>query len=325
MKTIFFCHHLFLGSKHPGHQLYQYSWPSPRYSEWRRVGAQPAGLVPKHKQRAGPGFGRTHALGPGMGKSGGLTRGLGTEAQATGAEPTQHTCHPALLPLVNPQPHDIHRCLSQGPCSRYRLEIATALAGFTRPVAQPLARCPPAACGDSVLAGTRTPTSAHACFRTRNGEEQGPNLRAWYRSRSNRRRADPAHSQPRPAPAREPPATWSSPPPQSGALFSLPPRNCHSASGVHQTHGSALGTVPARGLWRFCPRRNSDAHTMGKSGGRPSIITTPPCSRLQTLSRITFTAASVRVPWSAIAGARCPLTGGPAATHNPCQPQGCPI
>ena len=62
------------------------------------------------------------------------------------------------------------------------------------------------------------------------------------------------------APARESPAASRSPPPQSGALFSLLPRNCRSASGIHQTRGPALGTVPARGLWRLCARRNSDAH-----------------------------------------------------------------
>ena len=111
-------------------------WPSPRH------GARPWPVEILCLQELGRPQARTHALGPGTGKRGGLTCGLGTEAQATGAELTQHTRNPALLPLANPQPHGVHRRLSQGPCSRYRLEIATAPAGFTRPVAQPSARCP---------------------------------------------------------------------------------------------------------------------------------------------------------------------------------------
>ena len=79
--------------------------PSPWHSERRRTVAQPAGLVPKHKQRAKPlevlhlqdPDAHRHALGPGMQEERGNTRGLGTEAQATGAEPAQHTCNPALL------------------------------------------------------------------------------------------------------------------------------------------------------------------------------------------------------------------------------------
>ena len=122
------------------------------------------GLVPKHKQRAPsqPSTlttppcsrlrtrrnldarrppARTHALGPGTGKSGGRPS----------------TLLPRHAPAREPQPHHFHRRLSQGPSSRYRLEIATAPAGFTRPVAQPSAQCPPTACGGSVLAGTQTP------------------------------------------------------------------------------------------------------------------------------------------------------------------------
>ena len=86
---------------------------------------------------------------------------------------TQHSCNLALLLFANPQPHGVHRGLSQGPSSHYRLEIGTAPAGFTRPVAQPSARCPPVACGGSVLAGTRMPTSVHACIRAANGTERG--------------------------------------------------------------------------------------------------------------------------------------------------------
>ena len=80
---------------------------------------------------------------------------------------------PLPLLFANPQRHGTHRRLSQGPSSHYCLEIATAPAGFMRPMAQPSVRCPPAACGCSVLVGTWTPTSVHARFRAGNGEERG--------------------------------------------------------------------------------------------------------------------------------------------------------
>ena len=114
------------------------------------------------------------------------------------------------------------------------------------------------------------PTSAPARFRARNGGERG----------------GPSTLSTPPAPACEPLAALRSPPPQSGALFSLPTRNCHSASGVHQTLGSALGTVPTRGLWRFCARRirtptSAHAHFRAGNGGErggPSMLSNPPCS-----------------------------------------------
>ena len=43
------------------------------------------------------------------------------------------------------------------------------------------------------------------------------------------------------------------------ALFSLPPINCHSASGVLETRVPPIGTVHASDLWRFCGHRVSDA------------------------------------------------------------------
>ena len=75
----------------------------------------------------------------------------------------------------------------------------------------------------------------------------------------------PSRLAPRSAPTREPPAALSSPLPQSGALFSVPPRYCQSASGFYQTHGPALGTVPDRGLWRFCAGRKPDAHPLAST------------------------------------------------------------
>ena len=50
---------------------------------------------------------------------------------------TQQARNPAMLPPASPQPHRVHRRLSQGSSSRHHLETATAPAGFTRPVAQP--------------------------------------------------------------------------------------------------------------------------------------------------------------------------------------------
>ena len=45
--------------------------------------------------------------------------------------------------------------------------------------------------------------------------------------------------------------------PQACALFSILPRNCHSAIGAHKTHVSPIGTACASDLWRFCARRVS--------------------------------------------------------------------
>ena len=159
--------------------------------------------------------------------SGGLTRRPVTEAQAMDADSSHSQPRPAPV-LEPPQPHRIHRRLRQGPSSRYHLEITTAPVGSMRPQAQPSVQCQPVACGGSVLAGTQMPTSAHGRWRAGNGKEQGSNPHAWYRSTSNG--ADPSHSQPCPAPVREPPAASRSMLPQAGALFFLPPRNCHSAS-----------------------------------------------------------------------------------------------
>ena len=183
-------------------------------AEFTRHAAQPSAQCPPVACGGSvlAGFGRpparTHALGPGTGKNRALPASLVPKHKQRA--PTQHTRNPALLLFANPQPHRVHHRLSQGHSSHYRLEIATAPAGFTRPVDQPSAQCPPAASGGSVLAGTRTPTSAHARFRAGNEGRAG---------------ADPSHSQPLPAPAAS-----HSPLPHPGALFSLPPGNCHSAS-----------------------------------------------------------------------------------------------
>ena len=57
--------------------------------------------------------------------------------------------------------------------------------------------------------------------------------------------------------------------PQAGALCSLLPRNCHSASGVLETHLPALGTVHASDLWSFSAYRVSNTHE-GRPGQGPS-------------------------------------------------------
>ena len=70
---------------------------------------------------------------------------------------------------------------------------------------------------------------------------------------------------------------------------------------------------------RSARRPPARTHALGpgkrKSGGGPSTLATPPRSRMRTPRHIASTAASVRGPWSAIAGARCQLAGGSAAHH----------
>ena len=109
MKTIFFCHHLFLGSKRPGHPLHQHSWAQPLVQRTAKSGGPTRGLGTEAQATgrasggsALAGFGRpparTHTLGPGTEEERGPTHGLGSEAQATCAKPAQHTHNPALLP-----------------------------------------------------------------------------------------------------------------------------------------------------------------------------------------------------------------------------------
>ena len=137
VKTIkFFCHHLFLRSKHPGQPLHQYSWAQPSVQRTVKSGGPTRELGTEAQAMGGasgdstlPGFGHppagTHGLGPGTKEEQWPTRGLGTEAQATGAEPAQHTYNPALLPRTCRTPR------------------------------------------------RQAPTTAHARFRAGNGEERG--------------------------------------------------------------------------------------------------------------------------------------------------------
>ena len=79
---------------------------------------------------------------------------------------TQHARNPATLPLKNPQPpHGVRHASVRGPWSRHRLENPTVKALFARPRAKPLAGCPPAARGGSVIMGPRgasgPPVRAH--------------------------------------------------------------------------------------------------------------------------------------------------------------------
>ena len=306
--------------------------PALGYSERRRAVAQPVGLVPKHKQWAGPlevlrsedsdAHQRACTLyGQDQGRAGpnpwawyrstsngrraGPAHSQPRPAPATSQElrhqmptsvharfrarngeergQTQHTHNPAMLPLANPQLHRIHRRLSQGPSSPYRLEIATAPAGFTRPVAKPLARCPPVAYGGSVLTGIQTPTSAHTRFRAGNGEERGCTQHA-----------------------------------HNPAMLPLANHQQHRvhrclSQGPSSHYGLEIATAPA-GFTRplaWCPpvayggcvlarRPPARTHALGlgtgKMGGVPSTLITPPCYRSLTPSLIAFTAASVKGP-----------------------------
>ena len=78
----------------------------------------------------------------------------------------------------------------------------------------------------------QTPTSVQARRRAGNGEERG----------------EPQRSQPRYAPALEPPQdAWLPPRLSQGPAVSSPPRESHSVSFA----GPALGEAPASGLWGF--------------------------------------------------------------------------
>ena len=118
------------------------------------------------------------------------------------------------------KPHHVHPASVRGPWSRHHLEIATAPAapaGSTRPGAQPSARRPPAARGDSVLAGPRgarcPPARTHALGPGTGKSGGGPSTLATLprsRSRTPRRIAStPPQSGPMVCYSRRPlPTGW---------------------------------------------------------------------------------------------------------------------
>ena len=117
--------------------------------------------LPQRHQTRGPSLGKAPARGPwGFSHRGTSRRQTATSTHAcfragNGEERgwTQHTRNTTTLPFANPQPHRIHPASVRGPWTRHRLEIATALAGSTRPGAQPSARRPPTAHGGSIIRG----------------------------------------------------------------------------------------------------------------------------------------------------------------------------
>ena len=104
---------------------------------------------------------------------------------------------------------------------------------------------------------------------------------------------EPQRSQPRNAPALEPPqATRRLPRLSQGPMVSSPPRTSHSESFA----GPALGTAPARGPWGFrhhgTSRRQTptSAQARGRAGngeerGRTPALATPPRSRSRAPSK----------------------------------------
>ena len=79
---------------------------------------------------------------------------------------TRRARNPTTHPLKSPQRHRIRPASVRGPWSRHRLENPTAKDLFARPGAQPSARRPPVARGDSVITGPRVarrpPARTHA-------------------------------------------------------------------------------------------------------------------------------------------------------------------
>ena len=228
-----------------------------------------------------------------------------------------NACH---TPFANPpMPFTVY--IRRAPSSRYSLEIATAPAGSTRPGAQPSARRPPTANGGSVLAGpwgTRQPPGRTHALGPGTGKSGGGTQHA-----------------PNPAmlPLTNLPAASRPPCLSQGPMIASPPRNCHSTSRFHQTGAqpsarrppaARVGSVLAgpRGARQPPARTHALGPGMGKSGGRPSTLATPPRSRSRTLSRIASTLPQSGA--SAIASTRCPLAGGPTAPHDLCRPPGRP-
>ena len=115
----------------------------------------------------------------------------------------------------------------------------------------------------SVLAGLKTPD----CGGLGQGQSgSGPSLGTGHvlaRSTSEQTGTEAPSNRPTthtPHPVREPPDAIHRPH-QVGALFSIPPRNCHSASKFHQTRCPAFGTAPARGPREFRHRGTSGRPT----------------------------------------------------------------
>ena len=134
-------------------------------------------------------------------------------------------------------------------------------------------RYAPPTCGGSVLAGFQTPECG--------GPGQGPSgsgpslgtrhALACHSSRQTGTEAPSnrptAHSLTPATTVREPPHAIHRPH-QAGALFSIQPRNCQSASRFHQTRGPALGTAPAHGRLGFCACGTSGRQTTTSAHAR---------------------------------------------------------
>ena len=140
--------------------------------------------------------------------------------------------------------------------------------------AQPSARCPPEARGGSVITeprGARRPPARKHAAGPGTGKSGG----------------GPQRSQPRHAPALEPPQAARLPPRLSqGPAVSSPPRTSHSESIARP----ALGTAPASGPWGFRHHGTSRRQTPtsaqarrragnGEERGRTPALATPPRSR----------------------------------------------
>ena len=132
--------------------------------------------------------------------------------------------------------------------------------------------------------------------------------------------ADPACSEPRHAPAQEPPAASRSPRFSQGPMVVSLIRKSHSESFVRQTRGPALGTAPAHGPWGFLHRGTSrrltptSAHAhiragIGEERGQTQRARNPATLLLKSPQLHRVRPTSVRCPWSAIAVTCCPLAG----------------
>ena len=198
---------------------------------------------------------RKHTAGPGTGKSGGEPQ-RSQPRHASALEPPQAARLPPRLsqgPAVSSPPRTSHSESIAGPA------LGTAPAsgpwGFRH----------------HGTSRRQTPTSAQARRRAGNGKSGG----------------EPQRSQPRHAPALEPPQAERLPPRLSqGPAVSSPARTSHSESTV----GPALGTVPASGPWGFRHHGTSRRQTPtsaqarrragnGEERGRTPALATPQRSR----------------------------------------------
>ena len=243
-------------------------------------------------QTQGPAFGTAPARGPwGFRHHGTSRRQSPTSAHArcragNGEERgrTQHARNPATLPLKSPQqaawrsPH-----LSQGPmaASPPRKSHSDSFVGQTQ---GPALGTAPARCPWGFrhhgTSRRQSPTSMHARCRAGNGEERGRTQR----------------SQPRHAPALEPPASrmafapvrgpWSChrlENPTAKALFARPGAQ-PSARHPRTAGGGSFITGP-RGTSRPPTRMHAVGLGTGKSGGGPSALATPIRSRSKAPSK----------------------------------------